>query len=170
MSDHTNYEQRLVSIIKQLDEMDVKDRDEIAWDSHLYDAQSTWIKVLTSGSDFPEAIEEVAARQIRAGNRAKPVGLYFDRSDIIAIQDKDMADRSNDAKRESLIESFQFHAEEWNRRNISRHVVVPAVAKILRKSNLAVDDVDNDLRSHVEKKYRKIAKSRDTGTGTVANG
>ena len=119
---------------------------------------SDWIELIDEAVDLSNEMRKVVRRQAESANRAKPIGLFFDDGELIdqvAVPPAVDSDASDEEKRNSLIESYQWHAEEkLNHRQIPPNVVIPEVAEILEAS--ALPNPDGDLLAYVEEKYREM--------------
>jgi hypothetical protein len=121
-----------------------------------------WMLYLDDQVGLSDAIKLVVLRQGAAQNCPKPIGLFLGKDELVAMQDETTAVGSDEARRRSFIESFQYFAEYDNYGDpISREVVISAVAKLLSASSLP-NPRDEQIKQYVEDRYRRIERKRQS--------
>lgn len=121
---------------------------------------SQHVEELGEQVELSDPMKEVVRRQGYSQNCAKPIGLFYNNEELIAEQDQKIANAPVDKKRASLIESFQWHAEEMDTEPpISSEVVIPGVGKVLVASELRTPHESwDELIHYVDQKYRKARR------------
>ena len=139
----------------------VREVEQYGKEHHAYTGK-VWMLYLDDQVGLSDAIKPVVRRQGAAQNCLKPIGLFLGKDELVAMQDETTAVDSDEARRWSFIESFQYFAEYDNHRDpISREVVISAVAKLLSASSLP-NPRDEQIEQYVEDRYRRIEQKRQS--------
>jgi len=110
-----------------------------------------------------DPMKVILKRQAYADNRAKPVGLFLDRDGLVALQDELKAQDSDEAKRQSFLESLWYWAQQppnttllpqsdYDDQRIPPTAVVGEAAKVLQASHLPGPSADN-IEEYVERQF-----------------
>jgi hypothetical protein len=117
-----------------------------------------WAMYLHEQVGLSDEMKSVVFRQGKSSNRAKPIGYFVGDDSLVAKQDPVKARDSAEAKRQSFIESFHFHAYQTKADSIYRVVhpdaIIPEVADVLDAS--ALPNPDGDLLGYVERQFSQI--------------
>lgn len=150
-------EQRLVKHTEQLLEKEPNKTER-------KNAGKLWRTYLSEVEDLELSSEmlRIVGGQAQADNRAKPIALYRDNNDLLLAQDPEFFERTEnseyEAKRQSLIESCQYHGRE--RKDISVEVVLSLATTLLRESALPLpDDIEDDENGELEQYVESIVRS-----------
>jgi hypothetical protein len=109
-----------------------------------------WAYRLSKYVDLSEEMEELARMQAIPTNGKKPIGLFFDRMDLVAEgewkrNDEPFEDR-NVTKWKSLAQSYHYYGVQRNDGgNPGRHDLVETVAAIIRESYLEGPTENDDF-------------------------
>ena len=117
-----------------------------------------WAVYLDERVGLSDEMKSVVYRQGKNSNRAKPIGYFVGDDSLVAEQDPVKARDSVEAKRQSFIESFHYHALQTKSDSIYRVVrpdaIIPEVADLLDAS--ALPNPNEDLLGYVERQYSRM--------------
>jgi hypothetical protein len=117
-----------------------------------------WAMFLHEQVGLSDEMKSVVFRQGKSSNRAKPIGYFVGDDSLVATQDPVKARDSAEAKRQSFIESFHFHAHQTKADSIYTVVrpdaIIPEVADVIDAS--ALPNPNGDLLGYVERQYSRI--------------
>lgn len=120
-----------------------------------------WANYLDEEIDLSGPMRTVAYRTGYMKNRGRAVGLFLGSEELIRNEPEgeEKVSYPVDKKRESLIEAFQYPAEQpplpfW--KEVPRAVIIPEVTEILKASELPTPQTSS-VEQYVEKKCREIS-------------
>lgn len=146
---------------KPTEEQLLREVEQYGKEHHAYTGK-VWMLYLDDQVGLSDTIKPVVRRQGAAMNCLKPIGLFLGKDELVAMQDETTAVDSDEARRRSFIESFQYFAEYRNHGEpISREVVISAIAKLLAASSLP-NPKDEQMEQYVEERYRRIKRKRQS--------